>query len=421
MMVMQSLPKAFAIMLLVLASSLPSVAAAQGVDYRRTVHLEAPYQIYEDEIWLESPAESYAVGFSLTSLNEVFQVIAFGPSNETLGREAYWMNTTGIFTVVVNTTGIDHFRLVTTLHYTTTYSTNYTTRVNFFPMLDHNETIETSVILPLGAELLSYNMTGISNSTEGGRTVLSGTLELNANSIKAGGIVYNGSFQLIEIEWLNRTIMPSPSGVSVEETLRVVNVGNTRINYAQFNLPLGYTEISVYDSIGALDFNASNGSLGVNFRTRIFRGEGYVFTIKYSLPPSSVTVVSGRSQITGDLLPSWCKFLVRDVSLQIIMPPGSSDAQMSGGSVRSEGGKLIASASAQALSPYKNQPFALSYVSGAASYSGIFKLAILIAVAIAVVVLYLKFGRRRAKPESPQHPAKPQQPQKKPPAAPPKK
>lgn len=421
MMIMQSLPKALAIMLLVLASSLPSVASSQGVDFSRTVHLEAPYQIYEDEIWLGSPAENYAVGFLLTSLNEVFQVIAYGPSNEMLGREAYWMNTTGIFTVVVNTTGIDHFRLVTTLHYTTSYSSNYTTRVNFFPMLDHNATVETLVILPSGAELLSYNMTGVANSTEGGRTVLSGTLELNANSIKAGEVVYNGSFQLIEIERLNRTIIPSPSGVTVEETLRVVNVGNTRINNAQFGLPPGYTEIWVYDSIGALDFNTSGGSLSVNLRTRIFRSEGYVFTIKYALPPSSIAVVSGRSQITGDLLPSWCQFLVRDVSLEIVMPAGSSDAQMSGGSVRSEGGTLIASASAQALSPYKNQPFSLSYISGGASYSGTINLAILVAVAIAAIALYLKFGRKRAKPETPKPPAKPQQPEKKPPLAPPRK
>ena len=59
--------------------------------------------------------------------------------------------------MIVNTTGVDNFELMTICNLMTYIPDNYTAYVNFFPTVDNTSQTSTIVYLPQGAGLISYD------------------------------------------------------------------------------------------------------------------------------------------------------------------------------------------------------------------------------------------------------------------------
>jgi hypothetical protein len=393
----------------------------------RTVYLEPSYQVYIDEISLPTSFSSFNVSFLLLDAINVYGVYAYGPQNQTLQTSAYWNSTSHTYTVNVNTTDVNSFKLLTIYHEMALSIGNFTVYVNFFPIVDNASSASTSIYLPAGAQLLYYDESYLSNSTSGERTLISGSKELTPSNDSFGTVVYNGNYSLVEADSFSRVIRITPSAILMEETIKIRNSGiYTLLTNVTLNVSKGAIDLKAMDTIGYLNFNQSGQTITVFTRLEVYYNEYFEFTLLYSLPPSSLMqIVDGKSVISGDVLPEWFNMPAKQVSLTIFMPPESSDAQMVGGQITEKEGSLVADASYVYLTPYTNEVFSLSFTpSPYASYVGP---ALIIIIIVAVVVgafLYRKFKKGAKEvtppPAAPAKPAPPPPPEKKKEKVPPK-
>ena len=362
----------------------------------RIVYLEPSYQIYIDEVSLLPPTASFNISFRLLDATDVYAVYAYGPQNETLRTRAYWDSTSKIYTVNVNTTDINSFRLMTIYHEMTLNIDNFTTYVNFFPIVDNSSSASTSVYLPLGAQLLNYDESYLSNSTSGERILISGSKQLMPSNASFGAVVYSGNYSLVEADSFSRTIKVTPSTILMEETIKVRNSGlYTSLSKVILNAPKGTTDLKAMDTIGYLNLVQSGQTITIDIRSKTYPNEYYEFTLLYSLPSSSLLqIVDGKSVISGNVLPEWFNMPAKQVSLTVLMPPGSSDAQMVGGNITEKGGSLVANTSYIFLTPYTNEAFRLAFTSSPyASYMGPALVIVIVVVVIVVALLCRKFKK----------------------------
>lgn len=364
--------------------------------YSRTVYLEPSYQVCIDEFSdLPASITSFNISFRLLDALNVYGVYAYDPQNQTLRTRAYWDSTNKIYTVNVNTTDVNSFKLLTIYHGMVYYSGNFTAYVNFFPIVDNSSSASTSVYLPAGAQLLYYDESYLSNSTSGERTLLSGSKQLTPNNASFGVVIYNGNYSLVEADSFSRMIKVTPSAILMEETIKVRNSGTALLSEVTLNAPKGVTDLRVMDTIGYLGFVQSGQTITVDIRSKTYPNEYYEFTLLYSLPPSSLMqIVDGKSVISGNVLPDWFNMPAKQVSLTILMPSGSSDAQMVGGNITEKGGSLVADTSYIYLTPYTNEGFRLTFTSSPyAPYTGSALLIAIIVAVIVAVLLYRKFRK----------------------------
>ena len=385
---------------LLLAPSFGAVASQEEGTITRTVYIEPMYQIYIDEVTM--PASSnYTLSFKLASLSNVYTITAFGPQNQSLNTTGFWNQTPNVLNVIVNTQGFSSFRLVTILRGTTLWTTNFTTPINYYPIVNGTPHASSTIYLPQGIELLSYSLGNFTNSTIGGKAAFTGSDQLAPNTIAAGNISYNGSFSLVEGQTLYRVIKFTSSSMLVEETFKVSNLINARVYSINLNIPQNASNMRIYDSLGDMTFNDTGQQITLDLRTRLLPGELAEFTMAYSLPLSGyLQSVGGKNIVSGNLLPEWCNVLVKQANLSIIMPAGSTDAQVQGGTIIDKNGTLIASISNISLTPYENQAYSLSFAgSPAFEYTGLVLLIALSAAIAVAYILYRKFRKSKA-PES---------------------
>ena len=415
--------------LLLIACSTQVVYSQPEHDIRRTVYLEPSYQVYIDEVYLPAPATSFNVSFRLLDALNVYAVYAYGPQNEILRTRAYWDSTSKIYTVNVNTTDVNSFKLLTIYHEMAFDTGNFTTYVNFFPIVDNSSSASTSVYLPAGAQLLYHDESYLSNSTSGERVLINGSKQLTPSNASFGAVIYNGNYSLVEAHSFDRTIKVTPSAILMEETIKVRNSGSTLLSKVTLNAPKDATDLKVMDTIGYLEFTRSGQTITVDIRSKTYPNEYYEFTLLYSLPPSSLLqIVDGKSVISGNVLPEWFNMPAKQVSLTVLMPPGSSDAQIVGGNMTEKGGSLVANTSYIFLTPYTNESFRLVFTASPyTSYMGPALIIVIVVVVIVVAFLYRKFkkGAKEVVPSpvvpSPAKPAPPPPSEKKKEKVPPKR
>ncbi|MDD1776034.1 MAG: hypothetical protein LUP94_01610 [Candidatus Methanomethylicus sp.] len=384
----------------------------------RVIYMEPGFHLYEDDVVLPTTMDNYTIGFRMASLANAYSINAYGPQNESLSVAGYWNQTSGTLTITITTQNVTSFRLITILHAMTTYSNNYTAQVNFFPIVNSSPVVTTTAYLPSNALLLNYTPSDLSNSTSGSRAMISGSAQLTPETTTFGNVSFNGTYSIIEAESLNRVITVTSSGLKVEENILVTNLVNSIVRTVVFDAPKDASGLGVYDSIGSMDFNLTSQNLTVTLRTRLYPNEHAGFTIAYILPLSGYVQVDGsRNLISGNLLPEWCKILVKEISLTIIAPAASSDATIQGGTFSFDNGTINAKISNVSLTPYANRVYSLSY----SPSSSIPNLGLIIAIALAAVavigyILFRKFGPKKSTieksppPQSPQPEPKKDQP-----------
>jgi len=408
------------------ASLAPSVSSTDAT-VQRYVYLEPGYQIYIDDYSLAAPAGNFTIDFKMGSVFYLYSVRALGPDNQSLSISGNWSSTDNSFTVIVQAGELTSFRVITILHGTTIYSSNsttlisnYSTPVNFFPSVNASLSATTTVRLPYGAELLAFNETGISSSVIDGMTVLSGSIQTTPSSHYYSNVTYNGTFDLLAIQSLDRTFEVYATGVHVSESFKFMNVGNVKSESVTLALPAGATSLRAYDLIGNLPMTFGTNNVTIGFHARILTGEFAVFTLEYDLPQSSITISGNTISLSGNLLPDWCNFLARQVNLSVVMPEGSSNAVAQGGAVNTSDGRLVASFSNLSLSQFFNAGYSLSF-----SYSPVSSigwgviLVVIIVIAAAAYLAYRIFRRPKGVPaaesastQAPPHARQPPPPQK---------
>jgi len=380
---------------LIFTSFTPSVSSTDAA-VQRYVYLEPGYQIYIDDYSLPAPAGNFTISFNLGSLYYLYSVRAFGPENQALGISGNWTQESSTFKVTVQAGELTNFKVITTLIGTTTYSSNYTTPINFFPSINASLSATTTVRLPAGAELLEFNETGVSQSTIDGVILLSGSIQTTPGAHYYSNVTYNGTFDLLAIQSLERTIEVHAAGEHVRESFKLINVGNVKATSVTLGIPEGATNLRAYDLIGNLPMTFGDDNVTIAFHARILTGEFAAFTLEYDLPQSSISMSGNTISVSGSLLPEWCNFLVRQLNLTVVMPEGSSNAVVQGGTVNTSGGKTIASFSNVSLTPFFNADYSLSFsYSPVATMSWGAAIAVIIVVAVAAYLAYLAFRRRR--------------------------
>lgn len=367
----------------------------------RTVFMEPSYQVYIDEVSIPNPAISSNVTFNLFSTSEVFSVNAYGPANQSLNTTIYSESPAGSFmikyTINVDTTNTQTFRLVTVIHGLNFIVGNNTVYVDFFPVLDQNCTTTTTIYLPQGSTLLNYTFPNLSNYTSGGRSTINGTVKMTPSNNTLGVIQYSGDFAITEANSVDRMMQITSSEMQVKDSLNLKNIGNAQITNFNFTAPVGASNLKAMDTVGYLSLSQNGSLVTVATRESISYNEGFQISILYSLPLRMLTSENGKTVFTGNILPDWLNMPVSNTSLTILLPLGSTDAQIVGGQIVPNWISTGATASASLLTPYTNQMFSLTYSPSAfMPYIGQILLAIIIILIAIFLVIHFIRGRKKA-------------------------
>lgn len=389
-------------LLLILAIS-TQATLSQSTDSpvaNRTVYIEPSYQVYIDEVTIPSPATSSNVTFNLFSTSEVFSVNAYGPTNQSLNTTIYSESPAGSYmieyTIGVDTSNTQTFRLVTVIHGLNLVIGNNTAYVDFFPVLDQNYTTTTTIYLPQGSTLLSYSFPYLSNYTTGERPAISGSVEMTPSNNTLGVVQYSGNFAIIEADSMNRMIQITSSEIQVKDTLNLRNTGNDDITNFTFSAPVGAYNLKAMDTVGYLSLSQNSSLVTVTTRQSIGYNVGFQISILYSLPLSVLKSENGKTAFSSDILPDWLNMPVSNASLTILLPLGSSNAQIVGGQIVPNWISTGAIVSASLLTPYTNQMFSLTYSPSAfMPYIGQIILAIIIVLIAIFLVINFIWGRKK--------------------------
>lgn len=371
----------------------------------RTVYIEPSYQLYIDQVTIPSPATSTNVTFNIYSASEVFSVNAYGPTNQSLSTTIYSESPANssfvAYTINVDTANTQTFRLVTVIEglnfATNGVEGNNTAYVNFFPILDQNYTATTTIYLPQGSTLIYYDFPFLSNSTTAeGIPVINGSAEMTPSNTTLGLVQYTGDFAFIQANSVDRQIQITSSGIQVEDTLNLINVGTFDITNFTFTIPVGASNLEAMDTVGSLSLSQNGSLVTVATRQSISYNEGFQISLLYALPVSMLKNENGKTVFSGNILPDYLNMPVDNASLTILLPLGSSNAQMVGGQIVHNWLSPEAVSSASLLIPYTNQTFNLTYTSSAfVPYIGQIILAIIIILIAIFIIIY--FIRRRKK------------------------
>lgn len=382
------------------------VASQQNPTVNRTLYIEPSYLVYVDNVvFPSSGVPGFNITFQVLSQSCFLSANAYGPSNQTLGTTATFSNSSLSYTnmtISVNAAGVTSFTLYTIIDGMTFNFGNYTAFVNFYPTVNTPSAGTTAIYLPSGSQLVSCSDNSLSNSTTG--TVLSGSKDLLPTNSSLGSVVYAGNYQLLEVESLGRVMEITSSSILVQDTLTLQNIdniyGSTKLSAIQFNLPQNASGISVIDSIGYLTSTQANNTISVALRNTLYPASNVAFTLIYSLPASSlISSSNGRTVVSSNVVPEWLNMPVRDASVTLLMPYGSSDPQMTGANFTTYQYHPAAVANYSLLTPFTNQPFTLSYVASPIwPYLGQI---LIIVVVVAIVALYVLYRIRWAKKASP--------------------
>lgn len=406
-----------------LAFTAPGAYAAdpsqlQTVSMIRTIHVEPAYQVYIDEVTLSAPSSSHNITFLLPTPGVIFEAKAYGPQNQslTITRWAQTTNNTfnGNLTLSIDTSGFTTYRLVTIIQGMTYNLGNFSTLVNYFPILDEAVNASTTIYLPSGSSLVSYSMASLSNSSQGSRPMVYGTMLLSPGNSTYGIVTFSGNFSTVAATELQRTIRVYPAFVEFSETMTLINTATTYFFRVILDAPAGAAGVTARDTIGALEASMSGGKVNVTLRGIVYQNEKVQFTLVYTLPTSVIRSEGGRSVISGDVLPGFLNMPCDAANVTVIMPTWSTSPQMPGGEVVERYYGPVASAGFTHLTPYTNQAFSASYVPPSMTTQTVSLLAAIALVVAAVVALALKWrlsGKQEALPASVQKEA-PKQPKK---------
>jgi len=385
---------------------------AVGSNVDRTIIVEPSYQIYEDHFSLAMPSDNFTVSFTLPYYQSLYSAQAFGPDNSTLNVLVSWEATNGSLSLLIETGGLSSFTLKTIFHYTTFVSNgSYTTYVNLYPTVEEPVSASTLLLIPAGAQLSSYPE-NLSLASIGGRTALVGGSNLVPHEAHNSTIVYNGSFELIEINALERILSVSSNGLAVTESVQLTNVNLDRINNVTIKMPPGASSLKVYDSIGYMDYLLNGDRLNIQLRSRLLPTEKSSFTISYEVPYSIAFQSNGGKVILNQtLLPEWCNFLVRNFNLVVSLPQGSTQVDCLGIEMVNGNNEFEFRASASNITPYSNRSFVISFTPPPYSIPPWVPLvSIIIILVLASVIVAL---RRRSKEATPPETPPTQQPKPK--------
>lgn len=387
------------VLTIALAATIHSAAAAtptqlQNSQVTRTIYIEPSYQVYVDEVSATSPAEYYNITFILPTAGVVFEARAYGPQNQSLAVAKVPQTTNNTYngntTITVHTSGLSSFRLVTIIQGMTYNFGNYTTLINFFPVLDDGGEASTTIYLPRGSALVSYGLTSLSNSSQGDRAMVFGTMSLEPLQSTYGTVTFSCNYSTVVAISLQRSIRILSTSVEFSETMTLANAATTPISTVTLPLPSGASGIAARDTIGALTSSTSGGTVTVSLRANVKHSEQVQITLTYNLPLSIIKSVGSRSVLSGDVLPEFLNMPCDSASVTVVMPTWSSDAQIVGGQVYQRYHGPVATAHFEKLTPYTNQAFDASYIPPSLSTQTLSVIAALALVVIIIVAVLLK-------------------------------
>lgn len=400
-------------LMLTLAFSAPWAYAAdpsqlQVVSMSRTIYVEPAYQVYVDEVALSAPSSSHNITFLLPTPGVIFEAKAYGPQNQSLAITR-WAQTTnnsfnGNLTLSVDTSGFTTYRLVTIIQGMTYNLGNFSTITNFFPIVDEAVNASTTIYLPSGSSLISYSLASLSNSTQGSRPMVFGTMSLEPGNSTYGIVTFSGNFSTVAAVDLHRTIKIYPTLVEFSETMTLINTATSYFWNVVLDAPAGATGITARDSIGVLATSTSGSKVNVTLRGIVYQNEKVQLTLVYSLPTSVIKSEGGRSVVSGYALPDFLNMPCDAVNVTVIMPTWSTSPQMAGGQITEKYYGPVASASFSTLTPYTNQAFSASYVPPSLTTQAVSAIAAAALVAVGVAALALKWrfsGKQEALPAPP--------------------
>jgi hypothetical protein len=195
---------------------------------------------------------------------------------------------------------------------------------------------------------------------------------------------------------MNRMIQITSSEIQVKDTLNLRNTGNDDITNFTFSAPVGAYNLKAMDTVGYLSLSQNSSLVTVTTRQSIGYNVGFQISILYSLPLSVLKSENGKTAFSSDILPDWLNMPVSNASLTILLPLGSSNAQIVGGQIVPNWISTGAIVSASLLTPYTNQMFSLTYSPSAfMPYIGQIILAIIIVLIAIFLVINFIWGRKK--------------------------
>lgn len=367
----------------------------QDVQISRILYIEPSYQVYIDDVTLVSPSNIYNVTFILPTPGVIFETKAYGPQNQSLEvtQNPQMTNNTfnGNLTLSVETTGFSTFKLVTIVQGMTYAYGNFSTLINFFPVVDSAANASTMIFLPLGSSLVSYSLSQLSNSSQAGRPTIYGTMSLTPLYSTYGIATFAGNYSTVAATSLLRTMRIFPTNVEFSETMTLANTAPSPFNKVILKAPSGASGVAAQDTIGALQVSTSGDTITIGLRGYVYYNEKVQFTLIYYRPASVILTEGGRSVLAGDVLPEFLNMPCDSATVTVIMPTWSSNPQILGGQVIEKYYGPVASANFTELTPYTNQDFNASYVPPSLTTQTVSIIIILALVAIVVVVLIVKW------------------------------
>jgi hypothetical protein len=373
------------------------------------LYIEPSYQVYVDDVTLTQPSDSYNITFLLPTPSVIFEAKAYGPQNQSLAITQTAQTTNGTYngnvTMSVQTSGFSAFRLVTIIQGMTYALGNYSTIINFFPIVDEYADATLTIYLPSGSGLIYYSLTSLSNSSQAERPTIFGTRQLEPLNSTYGIVTFSGNLSVVAADSLLRTIHIFPTYVEFSETMTLVNAATTSISEVILNIPSGASGIAARDTMGALQTNVSGSTVTVSLRGTVYHNERVQFTLVYSLPTSIIRAEGGRNVLAGDVLPDFFNMPCGSATVTVIMPTWSSEPQIQGGQVMEMYYGPVASANFTQLTPYTNQGFSASYLPPSFNTPTVSAIAaaVLVVAIIAAIIMKWRFfpSRKEDKPQAP--------------------
>lgn len=390
---------------------------ASSSTVQRTIIAEPYYQIYEDQFTLSSSPMNFTVSFILPNPEALHSIKAYGPDNSALNLYAAWDGSTGNMTILVETNGTSSFTLETILHYTTQKSSqNYTTFLNLYPAVEEEMGANLILFTPSNSTLFEYPE-NLTYTTVDGKPALVGEDILEPSRAYNATIGYSGDFELIEINNLEHRIAVGSGGITVTDSVQVVNINSNIAYNVTIRLPDSASLVRVYDSIGYMNYELNGAYLTIDLRTRILPTERASFTLVYDIPAASAfESQAGNIVLSGSFLPGWCQYLVRNLTLVVELPLGSSNVVAQGLQVINGSSWIACWNQASDVTPHSGLEYVVSFVP--APYSipagSVVLLVFLVAITVAIIAYYfLKIRKNELKKRFEAEPSLPKSPKRK--------
>lgn len=374
-----------------------SAVLASSSSVQRTIIAEPYFQIYEDRFSLESAHDNYTVSFLLPYPQALYSARAYGPDNSELKVYVSWDDSKGNMSLLVETNGSSSFTLKTILHYTTMKSNStFTTFLNLYPAVEEAMMASLTLFLPSDSVLVG-SPENLTLEAVDGKPALVGNATLEPSAAYNDTIRYSGNFELVEISSLEHRISVGQSLVTVTDYLQIVNLNTSATNRVTIKLPDEATIVRLYDSIGYMNYTLNGNELTISLRTRLLPTEKTSFTLVYEIPAATMLEIQGgKAVLSGDLLPKWCPFLVRNLLVVVELPLGTSEVSAPGFQILNGTSSIECRIQASDVTPHSGLAYSVSFVP--APYAiplGSIVFAVVISAVVFSVLAYLLIRRRK--------------------------